>query len=90
MICDEKNVTASDYALCIKFIPNKLGNLDYDDEIRKVLNEYGYDIVKINLAYDLSELEKIQGELDRLCSKKIKCSNEIIEMNKKKIKQKPD
>ena len=63
IICDEKNTTASDYGLCVKFIPNHIVGADYDEEIRKSFKLLGYELTSISLSYNLTEYQMINDKI---------------------------
>ncbi len=65
ILSDELDVAANDYTFIVKNIPLEFQakNNDYDDDLKQFLEENALDvplnIVHVNLAYKLEDLEKL-------------------------------
>jgi len=58
VVCDEANISTTDFSICIKHVPHNVPNVDYDDELKKLFENHsipGEKIVvkKVNLAFNL-------------------------------------
>jgi hypothetical protein len=60
IICDEDDISPADYTCVVKKIENDTPGVDYDDELRQiiekeVLPDGKTKVVKVNLCFDLTE-----------------------------------
>jgi len=80
-VCDEKNVTAGDYGLCVKFVPNDQNGVNYKQEIKQAFENEGFSICDVNLSYDLTKFNEIMDKLNIISHKKVKNIRKIKEEN---------
>ena len=74
---DQNQLTPSDYTIIVKNIPIGLKNFNYIEELKSLfekcaLNGDPVNIMKINLIYDVSKLNKVDKEMDIAINEKKK------------------
>lgn len=58
MICDEANISTTDFSICVKHVAHDRTNVDYDDELKKLFENESIPgeklhVKKVNLAFNL-------------------------------------
>ncbi len=86
IVCDDLFITAHDYAVCFKYIPNNKIGADYEEEIKKELDKLKFTIPNVSLAYNLIDFREAERNLEKC----IKNKQDILyyKLNNKKLPEK--